>query len=608
MHLPRTVQIVAGLGLAFALVRPLTAQSCTDASCFGPPFGATVTVGGTYNIAAGANLDFGPTHVVFLSSAVLLLEGSASITAAKITMHAGASIDGWPASQLFDVPHLSVTTTATGGFDGDASLLGFVNLGGANLGFNGWSGGNFVLNAAGDAHVAGLDASAGDAYAAGYVYVSGQDVTIGAITATATAGFFSVAASVTLVSYGDMHVGSIDTSFGAASSTSTINVVCSGDYVQTGSLSAVKVYATVGDTDSGAVSIVASGSATITGGLATGYAFGPLLGGACAVSAGGDLRFTGAITAKGAQGGGASLISVGGDVVFSGTIDVGADASYVSGGGFDEFGGFALLRAARDVDLSGSVTASNLHVPPYGWPSSVRIEAGRDAIVRAGATFGAFDAGSGGTGGLTDLLGCRVTVEPGAHVLASGTGSPFPTAITVVANDSVRHDGTMTAPAIALETRLGAPWGVVGTGSYSTPPVHTFDATRPPCLADFTTTFAANGPIVPGAVGTLTLTGPPSKSVLCLAALAPAAVDLGPFGYTQVAAPPGSLVLADDFGVFGPPIPASTDASGQWTFSSPTPALPSLAGLAIYADLYLFDPAARNGLFHQPRRAALWFQ
>ncbi len=613
MRLPRTLQIVAGLGLTLALVRPLAAQSCTDASCFGPPVGATVTVGGTYSIAAGANLDFGPAHLILLPSTVFVLEGAASITAAKITMQAGALIDGSQTGQYFNVPNLTISTTAAGGFDGDAKLFGFVNLAGAYFVSGGWGGGNFALNAAGDAQVAGLNTSAGDAFAAGSVYVNGQDVTIGSISATATAGYFSSASSVTLVSSGDMQVGSIDTSFGAASGQSYILVNCAGDYVQTGAITPTTAYSTIGDAP-GAISIVVSGSATITGSLATGSAFAAFQGGSCTVSAGGDLLFTGGIFAMGAQGGYVALNSVGGDVIFSGVIDVGADASYVSGGGFDEYGGSVQLTAARDVDLSGSVTASNQHVPPFGFPSGVNIQAGRDAIVRAGATIGAVAGAPGGTGGGAGLQGCRVIVEPGATVSASGAGFPYPNEIYAAANDSFRNDGTMSAPSITIETRLGAPWGVVGTGGYSTPPAHVVDATRPPCLAKFTTTFATNGPIAPGAVGTLSLTGPPLKSVLCLVALstfppaATAAVDLGPYGYTQVAAPPGSLVLADDLGVFGAPIPAATDASGHWTFSAPTPAVPSLVGLAIYADLYLFDSAARNGLFHQPSQAALLFQ
>src|SRR6187200_2087514 len=117
------------LALLLGVAVPLAAQ-CPSAACFGPPGTDPVVITGTWQIASGAALDFGPRHVILSAGATLVLGGPCFLDAAKITAQAGSLIDGTavPASDLY------VTTTPAGTHDGSASLLGVIDLSGSSAG------------------------------------------------------------------------------------------------------------------------------------------------------------------------------------------------------------------------------------------------------------------------------------------------------------------------------------------------------------------------------------------------------------------------------------------------------------------------------------------
>jgi hypothetical protein len=588
--------------LGFGCVLVLTASAgaqCATASCFGPAGTDPLVISGAWTVASGANLDFGPRHVILAAGASLTLSGPASIAAAKLTGQAGSLIDGTAVGWS----DLTITTTPAGLHDGSVTLDGQTNLG-IPLGFFLQAGGSFTINAGGPVSVFSLDTSGGE-FDAGDVTITAPSITVVGIVAN-TNHYYATGATVTLTSTGPVTVGSIHaltTVFGASSQVS----ISGSSYTQTVDVVAAPHPGSGGDYG-GSVIVNVTGAATIQGPIKVSEGASVEYGGSISITAGGHLTWTSAqALASGARGGDINLRSLASDVWISGSLVARTEPwTWV-----DDDGGYVSVEAAGQLDFTGLLDVSSAQATlAWGAPQASLI-AGRTLRIHAGSVVQARDLAGGCTafGGFLSLEGCRILVEPGASVVACGSfplGGAF---VHVAVRDVLTVDGTVSAggtlPTLTVQSRLPWQFALAGSGTMTPSPVVTVDPALVPCLAE-STTVTATSPITAGQPLTLTVTSHPLRSLLVAADLSLVHLPLDAFGWTQVNVLAG-FRIADDLGLLGPPIPGATDANGHWSWSIVTPVTPVLSNVDVYFDVYVIDPAALNGLFEQPPYATVHF-
>jgi hypothetical protein len=588
------------IGLVFVLTVATYGQACTNAACFGSTTADPLFISGTWTVADGATLDFGPRHAVFTANSYVVFEGGAIITAAKITQVAGGVMiyDAFGAANaLIGAGVVQITTTAALTHDGGATFNGQVQFGGDSF-WPGWHGLSFDLDADGPAVVGSVDCSAGDPYAAGGISIQGSSIVVGSATTVATSSY-AIAGSIGLSSSGNVVVGSLLSWGGAYSwAAPTVSVSAGGDYVQNGAVEANYPYGAP-LAGGGEVAIVALGNVVINGPIRAGEGDNGF--GRAAVSAGTDLTVNAPIRSDAPLfAAGVVELESGRDLAIYATIS--AKVAYDS---WINTGGVVMIEAGRDLLLSAPVDVdSEQSTTAFGTPS-ITASAGRDATLTSACLLTARDSAGGtiGTGGAIHVSGCRVFMNSGAQIHTAGVHPSFPPTAGLQAGETIDMDGVMTTSAngsTTVTTRLPTANGFVGSGVVTPTPVFVVDPTLPPCGAAFTTVLTTSPPIPPGGVASVSVQSVPNAPLFVACDTALSNVGLGAYGWTQVNGFGGGLILVDALGLLGPPIPGSTDGSGAWSLSATTPALPSLVGVSIWFDVYVFDVGAMNGLFHQP--------
>ena len=123
--------------------------------------------------------------------------------------------------------------------------------------------------------------------------------------------------------------------------------------------------------------------------------------------------------------------------------------------------------------------------------------------------------------------------------------------------------------------------------------------------------LTGNVPFPLGGVAQLDVQSPaPGAPILVLVA-----GDLGPTpfagfaGFSQLALDGSSFALADPTGGMpGLGLPPTTDGTGNWSASIPVPVDPDLLSLELYAEAFVLDPLAPNGLYLQSDELAIAFE
>lgn len=568
---------------------------CTTAACFGPAGADPLVISGAWVVAPGASLDFGARHVILSAGATLGLLGAASISAAQLTAQPGSLIDA--TSSTIAEPLLAITTTPAGAHDGSATFGGMINLTGVAPAM---PAGSLQLTAGGPASVAFIDTSG--APVVGSITITAPSISIGTIVAGGTSPV--VPSTITLTSTGPVTVGNIQaqTLFGYNGCQIAVSA---SSYVQTGDIDARPQ---AGGWPA-SVAINATGSVSIQGWIRTGI---DSFGGSISVVAQGNVSWTGGgAFASGDIAGSIVVQSLGFDVLFDGQLFARDTGSI--------YGGSITVQAAGNLDFTGTIDARNvisLGIPNAMLPQ-VSLIAGRTLRVHTGSVVNieGLCCGCQNAGGPILLDGCRIIVESGATVSTcagwnnAGGGLGADVTLSVVARDVLTVDGTLNAglpPGQVLVTsRLALPYGIAGSGTIAPAPVVTVDPTLLPCLTQ-SSIVGVTSPAVAGQTIALSVTSHPFRPLLVAGDWSLAHLPLGPFGWTQL-----NLFTAyrigDDLGLLGPPIAASTDASGQWSWTTVTPVTPVLSNVDVHFDVYVLDPAALNGVFEQPPHATIHF-
>jgi hypothetical protein len=575
----------------FGLAVPMAAQ-CSSAACFGPPGVDPVVISGTWQIASGAALDFGPRHVILSAGATLVLGGPCFLDAAKITAQPGSLIDGTavPASDLF------ITTTPAGPHDGGAALLGTINLSGFPPGSSwGQSAGSFTLSAGGPATLHWLDTTGGHSAVAGSVTVNAPSIAVGTIIANVT-DFFSTAAVITLTSSGPVIVDSIQAMTSDGSSPSQVLITCQS-YAQTTGIVAAPYDGSGLGAPACLISIGATaGTAALNGQVRTGGQGVPH-GGAISIHAPQGVTWTNALgSVSGARGGAMFVTSQLGNVAFVGSLLARTESDA-------DTGGVVFISAAGQIDFTGLLdlraTQSVAVQQPIG-----SLQAGGQLTLHSGSTVDSRDL-SGGCqtiGGQLVLEACKVVIESGASAVTCGHGPLQGATVNILIRDLLVNDGVVVGGVppggITANTRL--PWSTAnaGSGTIMPPPVITVNPNFLPCT-DAVTSVQATSFVTPGQTLTLSVTSVPNKPLLVAASTALTHLSLGPYGWTQVDVF-NAYRIADQEAVLGPIIPGTTGSNGHWTWSMTAPVPPLLSNVDVFFDVYVIDPSAPNGLFRQP--------
>ncbi len=200
--------------------------------------------------------------------------------------------------------------------------------------------------------------------------------------------------------------------------------------------------------------------------------------------------------------------------------------------------------------------------------------------------------------------GPELTSDASTRVRARGTSNGGGTggSVNIIAGDLLLLAGEVRADAgtVTLTTRLDSPHSPILTGSIVPAPTIVHDGTLSPCLSTDSTSLTGSATVGIGDTFSLSLTSTPNRNIIVLLDFAPAYLTLGALGYQQLSA--GTAYLAADFGFFGSAIPGSnTNGQGAWNWTSPTIVWPGWIGRTIYAEAFVVDPAARNGLSTRPR-------
>jgi hypothetical protein len=604
-HLSRAIAswfAVVRVGLVLSAVMiPLMAQALAPCPVtgFGPTTQDPLIIMGSWNIANGCLLDFGARHVILGPTAVLTV-AEATIHAGQFTMSSGSLIES-PAS---GTGLLSITTLPSGANSGDIVIGGHIDLSSNVAGgiVTLTSGAGLFVNANAWVHAHGTQPGAAGGtitlVSQGAMSIGDQS-TLVALDASgdgAARGIISLQSGAAMSLYSSVKVEGDDPN-GGFTATSAGNYHHLGGDVRAGG-GALPV-----QFPGGRITVTSGGQVTILGiydACSSISIFTLSERGHISLSAVGDIHVPGVLAATGALPAlddGVFLSSQAGSIAVSGVVDA-------SGLGGD--GGPVVFDAARDIDLSGTVTMTGSADRAVG--GSLQLHAGQTVTVSGSADGSAFVVGA-----MASLMGCRVILT--ASSLLRWDGLDAAGDIAVTAQDVLEAHGTMSAVtggasvgAITLKTRLGARYSpLTSGGTFNPAPLVLHDAALPPCLALTTTSLTGPTPLVPGNTFVVNLTSVASKPVLVLAGLSLQHLSLGNLGWTQVDV--FSAARLADPGVLGAPIPGSaTDANGHWGISIPTPASASfLIGLTIYIEAFVIDSGALNGVFHQPPYLAILF-
>ncbi len=354
-------------------------------------------------------------------------------------------------------------------------------------------------------------------------------------------------------------------------------------------------------------------------------------GGAIAIAAGGNLvLMTGTISAAGGDYpgqngpvGSASLSGSQGIILHGSIVLPGGYLPMTSAfGSVTLFGGISLHRAVSGPSQTTINQSGTLEVTAHGditlstyldlsgiFGGHLYLTSDRDVIltpsahVNGNTFFSSYDGG--GSGVRVGLRGCRVTVQPGATLVATINPtyySYYYSEIVMTAGDLLTMGGAITTNSLApvFTTRLASA-SITGTIS-SGPVVPIVDPTLAPCLASDLATLTAPATVSLGGGLTVSATGPPSRPLIVAVDTQITHLSLGGLlGWTQVSFLNPTHFFLADLGAFGSPIAGSTtDGNGAWSYSTTIPNVPSLHGLDVFIEAYILDASARNGVFHQP--------
>lgn len=356
----------------------------------------------------------------------------------------------------------------------------------------------------------------------------------------------------------------------------------------------------------GVISIQSGGSVEMHGYHEAGYSYAPESPGgfgSIEVHGHGDVTVTGPLMNQGHGYGwpvfpnAVAISSDAGNITMSGSI-----AIQSTGGGVVD------IAAGRNVLLGGTMVGSTVLSSGSSW--QVSLSAVQDLTLNGILMFNQM------AGTLLNLSACRVMLSSSSTVFLDSWNAP--SALVISAGDLLSLHGVVTAVAggspgtdgsVQLRTRLGAPHAPILTGSTINPaPTIIHDSSLPPCLANGLASLTGGSPLTPGDTFVVNLESVPSKPVLVFASLSIQHLSLGALGWTQVNPFPSNGAVLADPGVLGPAIAgSSTDSSGHWATAISTVGIPGLAGLTVYVEAYVIDPAAANGAFHQPPYVAIQF-
>jgi hypothetical protein len=569
------------LGLALLVMSSACAQ-CTDASCFGPINQDPLTITGNWAVAPATILDFGPRHVILAAGATLDM-ADCVLYAAKLTAQPGSTILTSTPSPTGGAS-LALVITAAGVHDGSAHLLGSLALAETQPYHDGTY---FSLWATGDVVLQSFDNSGSTQGGnAGWVGIIGASITIGTLVSNTSApGLFGPL--IDLQSSGNVSIGSIQAS--TPTGTGSQLTITAGTFVlPAGSTIAAGVGA------GGGYIAISATSATIDGTLLVG----PPEGGFIGVSTTSALTFNGLANADGDPGGFIGLGSSTSDVTIAGQLSA-RSSSQVQGGAIS-------VSAGRHLTISGLLDTDTDQASTILTPPAITLLAGGNCSVTSTGHVRITDSAGGcsGFGGSISVDACQLSIAAGGSIDSCGSAPIAPPRVSLVARNAVQNDGTIVAGvpqaagAFWVTSRLAAPYGLTGTGTHP-PPVFLADPNFYPCLANFTTTLTTSGTAAPGQSASVSVHSLPNKPLLVVANFAHVHLPLGALGWTQVDVFTGAR-LADSLGVLGSVIPGTTDAAGNWTIVGQAPLSPPLSGLTAWFDVYVLDPGAANGIFHQP--------
>jgi hypothetical protein len=590
---------IRALGFLLALTASLTAQ-CTSAACFGPPGVDPVVIQGMWQIASGANLDFGQRHVILQQGGMLVLNGPCSISAARVSAYSYSLIVG----NLVPLSDLSITTVAAGVHDGSVLLEGDIYLNGWPSGLpGGQSAGSLTVNAGGAATVQSLDTRGGDSAIAGSVTVTAPSISIGSIVAGVQSSF-GTASVITLTSTGPVVVGGITAWTSDHSTPSQVFITCQ-NYTQVNGIVAAPWSGSGVDAPGCLISIASSGTATINGLIQTSHFPGTHHGGSISVHAPQGITWVNAQgSVSGSRGGSLFLTSQAGDISVTGSLLVRTE-------GDEDNAGVMFLAAACQLDLMGLVdlrTAQTLssQQPPLG-----SLQAGGQITIHSGSSVDSRNlaAGCTGVGGALALVACGIVIETSASLLSCGNDPIHGATVNFSFKDHLVNDGTVVGGAppggVNVTTRLPWSYALAGSGTISPAPVVFVNPAMLPC-ADALASVTATPAVSPGQVLTVSVASAPNKPLLVAASTTLTHLSLGPYGWTQVDVF-NAYLLADQEAILGPTVPGATNSAGLWTLTLTTPSTPILSNVDVFFDVYVFDPAAPNGLFRQPPYATTHF-
>lgn len=443
-----TVPLVFGLVLA-----TLTAQQSTvdaaicDVSPFNCPVSGTCVISGTWNVADGCLLNFGPTRAVELRGTLQADQsgGSFSIVGGTLALVAGKL--------------RSVASSTVAGGDIDVELVGSFTMSGSGprIDVSGNAGGGTVTIHAGS----GMSLATGVVDTSGGIGIDCGDA--GNVDLTSDAG--AVYSAVPINAYSGGHdcvggsinvsgtnvtiEGTLDARGGAEASTEAIFLDATAGHVWVLGSASLKADGTGQDEGVGAsggnIGIVArAGGIVLSGPVVSAGASAPDgQAGSIWISASGDVEISSDLMAKGESsgvGGGIFLeagetLALTGDVIATGGFSFPLGA----GGGVDLYAKEALLLDGS-VDASGAYAGRVFVQTGQGQTlSSGVVDIGGELVARGNRGVGGYigvracdvdltgtlDAGSsnGGEAGLVDIFGDQISIATTAQAKAAPCGA-----------------------------------------------------------------------------------------------------------------------------------------------------------------------------------------
>jgi fibronectin-binding autotransporter adhesin len=427
--------------LVVAFGGSLAAQTtCSAAACFGSTTADPLTVSGSWNVAAGAVLDFGARQLILGPTATLHLAGDATVLCARITMQAGSTITSDGGSSA-----LAITATAAGAHDGSASLAGSIDL--SHLTSDGGSisivtSGGFSLLSGGQLKARSADpySGLGSGYGGSLSISSGGPLTAAFGSGIDVVGYYGGAATLAAGAGATIACPIAAPAFGGwGQSGGSIAIAATGPLLVSHTLET-----TGEDGPAGPISLSGS-SVAVSGGL---WAFGANTGadgGHITITSPGDVSFSGWAGVWGtfASLAGTLTVVAGGDVTMSGAVDVSQ---------WNVFGSVS-LSAGGTATIGGQITGQYA----FGG-ASISISCVGDLVFNGGIQL---PYGDGDTVTLNSFAG---SVSVNGPIVAGGDFlGPLPTFGDASVSVNALLDATLSA-AITAGTAGGAPQVVVSAG------------------------------------------------------------------------------------------------------------------------------------------------